>query len=378
MKPRTWLRSNLRVLGLISLTALLVASIFILMPGEASKNPLNDALSGGSHALTSLGRSYDSIISYSQMDLEKTRELLQAARASLDQARARLRSAGHTEDEYVLNLIKNYDVLSQSSDAVAQGTENLLEADIHISAALDHYSQNRFEEASKEAVQGLQILTPLIEDLDETRIDLTDLNYQYIPAGQRVEVDQATERYDEAVEIYKQYIHLLESLMLSPQSLETRQELDELFRQLQSAMAQGDYEKAQSLLQMIQTMVENLKTPQHQQAAQAASQLDPSLLQGEASQAARDLKSRLKTNPQLDMLESYLEALQKYMEASELFQQGDVEGAMKAMNEGMEALGEGMASGQGANDPEIERLYTGLTEAFASLEMEMRGEPQKG
>ncbi len=317
---------------------------------------------------------------------EEARDVLTAALTSLESGRARLDAAGNTDDEYVLRMVENYQTLAESSGVMSKGVENLLSINDDLKSALDNYWRGEYEEASQNASVCLQTLTPLVSDFERWNQSLNDLDYRYIASGQREQTEQAVQQYRSAMKTYLQYILLLRSLQEGANYLEMRQLIDEYLRQLQSSIARGDYDAAREIIQEISRILQSLGGQNYQNAAAAASQLDPNALSGGATQAAQDLKTRLKPTEGIEGLEEYLESLQKYLEALEYLEQGDLQSAQQAANEGLEGLGQGsgqgdgqgtgMGSGQG--DLELQNLYQGLTEAFNSLLMRIRGEPDQG
>jgi len=160
--------------------------------------------------------------------------------------------------------------------------------------------------------------------------------------------------------------------------LEMRQLIDEYLKQLQSAIARGDHEAAQELLEEISKILQSLKDQNYQNATATASQLDPNALSGEASEGAQDLKTRLKSKEGIDDFERYLESLEKYLEALGYLEQGNLQSAEQAVNEGLSILGQGPGIGLGQGDSELQNLYEGLAEAFNLLLMRIRGQPDQG
>ncbi len=376
-------RANLKLLVLLIAAALIIAAtLLVIIPRSSGENPLTDALEGGDSALTAIGRSYESLTHFTEDDEEQAVDLLNAARASLENSRAKLTSAGRTEDEYVLNMVENYQILAEASEVMAEGVENLLAVSDNMERALDQYGRGEYEEASEEASYCLGILTPLLDDFETWNDSLNGLSYRYIASGHRDQVGQATGQYRSEMEIYAQYVLLLRCLAEGAEFLEVRQQIEEYLRQLQSAIANGDYDTSHELLQEISNLLQSLKDPKYQNATTSASQLDPSLLSGEASKAAQELKMRLKTPEGIEELENFFESLKKYLEALELLKRGDLPKAEQAAEEGLEGLGEGSGEGQGGEpgtgDLELERLFAGLREAFNSLLMRIRGQPEQG
>jgi DNA-binding GntR family transcriptional regulator len=139
--------------------------------------------------------------------------------------------------------------------------------------------------------------------------------------------------------------------------------------QLQSAIANNDYQKAQDLRQRISQILQSLQDSKYQNAADTASQLDPSLLSGTALDVAQELQNRLRNLEGINAFQNYLQSLQKYMDALRLLEQGDREGAAQIINEEL-----GNLEQYQGGDPELQGLYGGLREAF----MHLRDPPKQG
>ena len=117
-----------------------------------------------------------------------------------------------------------------------------------------------------------------------------------------------------------------------------------------------------------------LEGPDYQKAAEAASQLDPSLLGNFAYDAAQDMIDRFYSIEGIQSFENYLESLKSFVKSSRSFDQGDMEAALGALTEGLSLLSEGRSLA----DPSIQPYYTALESAFDSLQMKMRGQPDLG
>lgn len=376
MQKITGLKTPLKLLIALTMIALLVAVAFlsIRMGGGSEQNLLNEAVEGGESAITAVGRSYESLTRFVQENLMQAEEILEAARTSIDYAKAKLTSAGRTEDEFTLRMVENYKIISGASEVMAQGVDNLLTMSDSLQNALNHYRQGEYEEAAQQASQGLGVLTPLLTDLEEWNSSWDGLNYHYIAAGHRDRVNHAVGQYRSEYEIYSQYILLLRSLLEGKDYLETRELIDEKLRQLQSAIANEDYENAQRLLQEISELLQTLKDPKYENATAMASKLNPELLEGNAFDTALDLKTRLKDAEGIEGFENYIQSLEKFVEASNYFADGKPEAAEQSANEGIGILAQGQASG----DPELQNLYRGLGEAFNSLLMHIKGPQPPG
>lgn len=374
MHKITGLKMPLKLLIALTMAALLIAVAFLSINiGGGGKNILNEAVEGGEYALTAVGRSYESLTHFVQENQTQAEDLLRAARTALDVAKAKLTSAGRTEDMFTLRMVENYQIISGASEVMAQGVDNLLTISDNLQNALNYYNQGEYEMAAQQASQGLDVLTPLLTDLKEQNSSLDGLNYNNIASGHRDRVKNAVSQYRSEYEIYLQYNLLLRSLLEGKDYLETRELIDEKLRQLQSAIANEDYETAERLLKEIAEQLEALKDPKYENATATASQLNPELLEGNAFDVSQDL-NRLKDLEGIQEFENYLQSLEKYTEASNYLAQGNPQAAEQAANQGMGILGQGQAS----DDPELQRLYTGLGEAFNSLLMRIRGQPDQG
>jgi len=371
------LKTPLKLSIALTLIALLIAVAFLSIHiGGGGQNVLNEAVEGGEYALKAVGRSYESLMHFVQENQTQAEELLKAARTSVDNAKAKLTSAGRTEDQYTLRMVENYKIISGASEVMAQGVDNLLTISDSLQNALDYYSQGEYEMASQQASQGLDVLTPLLTDLKEWNSSLDGLNYNSIASGHRDRVKHAVSQYRGEHEIYFQYILLLRSLLEGKDYLETRELIDEKLRQLQSAIANEDYETAQRLRQEISELLQTLKDPKYENATTTASKLNPELLEGNAFDVSLDLKTRLKNLKGIQEFENYLQSLEKFVEAlSYLAQENpDPQAAEKSANEGIGILEQALE----LSDPELQKLYTGLGEAYNSLLMRIKGQPDLG
>ena len=376
------LKNSLKLALFLVVLALVIVAVFlsnILYIG--SGNALTEAIEGGESTLTAIGRSHESLTNFMQDKEGLAGELLKAAHASQDNAKARLASAGLTEDNFVLNMVENYGILFDSSQVMTQGVDNLLAISDDLEKTLNHYRQGEYEEAAEEASVCLQNLTPLVDHFGTRNQSLENLNYRYIASGHRNRVKQAIAQYRDEMRIYNEYILLLESILGGDDYLKAMDAINELFDQLQHALAEKDYENAQRLLEEISEQLQLLKDQQYQNAASTASEIDPSLLDGDAFNTAQDVKNQLKDLEGIQGFENYLEGVRGYMEALSSFEQGDLEAAGNAIDQGLSLLGQG-ESGLGGNlgDADIQRFYTGLRGAFDSLrsQMQIRGQPDQG
>ena len=371
------LKTSLKLALPLAVLALAIVAVFlnnILITGGG--NALTEAIEGGESTLTAIGRSHESVTNFVQDEEELAGDLLKAARASQDNARARLVSARHTEDDFVLNMVENYGILFDSSQVMTQGVDNLLTISDDLEKTLNHYRQGEYEEAAEEASVCLQTLTPLVDQFGRWNQSLEDLSYGYIASGHRNRVKQAIAQYRDEMRIYDEYILLLESIINGVDYLKTMDSIDKLFDQLQHALASENYETAQHLLEEILERLQLLKDPQFQNAASTASELDPSLLDGTAFNTAQDVRNRLKDLEGIQEFENYLEAVMEYIEALSLFEEGNLEATEEAINQGLLLLGQG----ENLADIDVQRFHTALREDFNSLSarMQLKDQPEQG
>lgn len=366
-------KANAKFLLPVIMIIFILVAIFLSTHVGGGENALSEAIEGGELILTSISRNNQSITHFVENDKEQARQLLEAARASLDNAKAKLSAAKRTTDPYVRTMLANYQTLSEASDIMAQGVDNLLAISDNLENAINHYVQGAYENASAEASYSLQILTPLLSDFEKHNVSLNGLDYSYIPSGQRDRVKQAVNQYKRTMEIYNQYVLLLKILQNETDYLNLSRLIEEYMQQLQRAANIRDYETAHNLLQEISNVLQSLRSPTHQSAADMASQLDPSLLSGLTSQAARDLQTRLRNLEGIEDFENYLRSLERYLEASNYLERGELEEAELAVSEGLEMLEQGRGV-----DPQLQGFFTALREAFNSLQMRIRGQPDQG
>ncbi len=373
MQKTTRLKVNLKLLVPLIVIVLVVAAVFLSTQTGSGEDALSEGIGGGELALTSVGRNYESLEHFVRDDEKQAEQLLEAARASLENAMAKLGSAGRTDDEYVLSMLDNYLTVSQASDVMAQGVENLLAISNRLDNAVNYYLRGEYESASTEASYCLQVLTPLLSHFETCNENLDDLDYRFIPSGQRSRLTQAVNQYRSEMEIYNQYTLLLRSLLEGTDYLESSEAIEEYMRELLRAIDEGDDETVQELLQEISSILQSLKEPEYQNAADVASKLDPNLFSGMTLEIAQDLKMRLKNSEGIDEFENYLRSLEKYIEALNYLEQEDLEKAEQSVYDGLEILEQGQGS-----DSELRGLYTGLREAYSSLLMYIKGQPEQG
>ncbi len=376
MRKFIGLRNGLKFTLLLGVLALVVTAVFLnIIHISGESNPLTEAIEGGESTLTAIGRSHESLTNFVKDEEELAEELLKAAETSQEYAKARLTSARHTDDDFVLNMAENYGILLDSSHVMTQGVDNLLAISDELEQTLNYYRQGAYEEAAEEASVCLQTLTPLVDQFELWNQSLDGVHYQYIASGHRDRVKHAFVEYRDEMNIYLEYILLLESITEGVDHLKEMDSINELFDQLQHALANEDYENAQSILDKISEQLQQLlKDPQYQDAASTASELDPSLLDGDAFNTAQDVKNQLKDSEGIQAFENYLESLREYMEALSSLEQGDTEAAEEAIAQGLSLLGEG----ENLADAQVQRFYTALRGAFNSLRMRIKGQLPPG
>lgn len=368
-------KDNLKLLVPLVAISLLLAVFFLTTQPSPSEDALNEGIEGGELTLTSVDRNYESLVHFTHDDERQAEQLLDGARTTLEDAKIKLGSAGRTDDEYVLSMLDNYLTVSEASDVMSDGIENLLSVSDSLENAIYHYLQGEYENASTEASNCLQVLNPLQSSFETSEEDLNDMDYRFIPSGQRDQVTQAINQYRSEKEIYNQYVLLLESLDEGIDYLQASNTIDENMRELLRAMSEGNYEAVQSLLQENSDILQSLKNPEYQNVADMASKLDPNLFGGIDFEIAQDLKTRLKTLQRIDEYMNYLRSLEKYVEALDFLEQNQLEKAEQSVLEGLAMLGQGQGQG---SDSELQGLYTGLGEAHTSLLMHIKGQPDQG
>jgi hypothetical protein len=372
MKNTSRWKINPKILIIIAIAAIVVAAVF-LSTQTRGEDSLSEAVEGGELTLTSVGRNYESLTQFVQNDEEQTRQLLEAARATLENARAKFGSARRTSDEYVLGMLDNYESVVQASDVMALGVDNLLLVSKNLTDAIDFHRQKEFEKASAQAAYCLTVLEPLLSDFETSNTALSDINVVYIPSGQRDRLTLRISQYGNEAAVYNQYVLLLRSILEGEDYLKLNAQLEDLMRQLQSAIANNDDQAAQDdLRQQISNILQQLRDPSYQNAADTASQLNPNSFSGAASDAAQELRNKLRDLEGIDAFENYLQSLEKYLEATRHFEQGETAEAEQDINEGLSIL-----QGQ-ATDQELEGLYAGLRQAFNTLELRIKGQPPQG
>jgi hypothetical protein len=305
---------------------------------------------------------------------EMAADLLTHAKASQEYAEVRLTSSKNSKDTFLLNMIENYWMLLNSSHVMTQGVDNLLTISDDSKETLNYYREGAYEEAAEKASVCLQTLTPLVEQFEPWNHTLDGVDYSYLVSGQKDRVKNAIGQYKDEMRIYLAYISLLESIEKGVDYLNVMDNVNNLFDQLQHAIANQDYASVPELLQQISNQLQLLKGPNHQNAASIASKIDPSLLDGSAFNTAQDLKNLLKDLEGIQGFENYLESVAKYAEALNYVDQGDLQAAEEAIEQGTSLLGQG----QTLSDLYVQKYYTALENAFNTLKMRIRGPQPEG
>jgi hypothetical protein len=374
MNRTTKLKINSKLVIVLAIVALIIVAFFLSRQTGGGIDTLSEAMEGGELTLTSVGRNYESLMQFVQSNETQARQLLEGARVALEDAKAKLNSAGaRTSDEYVRGMLDSYQKITQASNVMSQGVENLLHVNENLTSALDCYSQKNFDEAAQQAAYCLKVLEPLLKDFDASNTTLNEMNVFYIPSGQRDLLTVRVEQYRNETKIYNQYVLLLRAIVGGKDYLQMNAQLEDYMRQLQSALANNDYAAADELLQEISQILQTLRSSQYQEAAEGASQLDPSMLSGSASDVGKDLRNQLRNLEGINAYERYLESLQKYLEALKQSNEGNSSGAEQSINQGLGLLGQGQGT-----DPELQGLYEGLREAFNTLQLNIRGPQPPG
>jgi len=368
----TRLKLSTKLLVLTTVGVLLVAVLFLGTQRGGGEDAFSETLQGGELALTSVNRNYESLTEFVQADKAQSSQLLDAARLALENANGKLDSAKRTEDPYVLGMLDNYQRVAQASGVMAEGVGNLLAVNQNLTDAIYYYSQKDFVKASEQAAYCLQVLTPLLADFKASNTTLEGINVFYVPSGHRDRLTLGVSQFKTEMQIYRQYVLFLRTLLEGRDYLQKNAALDDYLRQLQSAITNEDYEAAQQLLEEISKLIQSLKNPDDQNAADTASELDPDSL-GDSTLPADELKNRLRDLERLGSFENYLRSLQKYLEALRNLEQGENEQAEQAINEGLGILGQGQAS-----DSELQGMYEGLRQSFNTLSQRIKGQSDQG
>jgi hypothetical protein len=356
----------------VVIVAVLLFSLFTINP---VRNPLTDAIESGESTLKAVDRNHESMVKFASELTDEAEELLKTAQTSQEQAKVGLTYARHTDDEFVLNMAQNYGSLLESSQVMNQGVECLLTVNDNLQKALNYYSQRSYSLAADSASICLQSLEPLVGNFDAGNQSLERINYRYLASGQKDQVKYAVLEYKDAMSIYLQYIELLKTLKQGAAYMKKADEIDNLFSQMQNNLANDAYENAKQLLDELSRQLEGLKSPDFQNAASLASQLNPSLLSGLAHNTAEDLKNQLKDLKGIDSFENYLKAVEKYREASMYLANGETTKAEETTNQALAMLAQ--SEGQPGQGSDTSRYSEALEFALNSLKMQIRGQPDQ-
>jgi hypothetical protein len=374
MRKFIGLKTGLKLILFFGVLALVITSVFLANIRGEQGNSLTEAIEGGESVLTAIGRSHESLTNFVKDKEEMAADLLTHAKASQEYAEVRLTSSKNSKDTFLLNMIENYWMLLNSSHVMTQGVDNLLTISDDSKETLNYYREGAYEEAAEKASVCLQTLTPLVEQFEPWNHTLDGVDYSYLVSGQKDRVKNAIGQYKDEMRIYLAYISLLESIEKGVDYLNVMDNVNNLFDQLQHAIANQDYASVPELLQQISNQLQLLKGPNHQNAASIASKIDPSLLDGSAFNTAQDLKNLLKDLEGIQGFENYLGSVAKYAEALNYVDQGDLQAAEEAIEQGTSLLGQG----QTLSDLYVQKYYTALENAFNTLKMRIRGPQPEG
>ncbi len=356
----------------VVIVAVLLFSLFTINP---VRNPLTDAIESGESTLKAVDRNHESMMKFASELTDEAEELLKTAQTSQEQAKVGLTYARHTDDEFVLNMVQNYGSLLESSQVMNQGVECLLSVNDNLQKALNYYSQRSYSLAADSASICLQSLETLVGNFDAGNQSLERINYRYLASGQKDQVKYAVLEYKDAMSIYLQYIELLKTLKQGAAYMKKADEMNDLFNQMQNNLANNAYENAQQLIDDLSRQLEGLKSPDFQNAASLASQLNPSLLSGLAHNTAEDLKNQLKDLKGINSFENYLKAVEKYREASMYLANGETTKAEETTNQALAMLAQ--SEGQPGQGSDTSRYSEALEFALNSLKMQIRGQPDQ-
>jgi len=356
----------------VVIVAVLLFGLFTINP---VRNPLTDAIESGESTLKAVDRNHESMVKFASELTAEAEELLKTAQTSQEQAKVGLTYARHTDDEFVLNMAQNYGFLLESSQVMNQGVECLLAVNDNLQKALNYYSQRSYSSAADSASICLQSLEPLVGNFEVGNQSIERINYRYLASGHKDQVKYAVLEYKDAMSIYLQYIELLNTLKQGAAYMKKADEIDNLFNQMQNNLANNAYENARQLLDELSRQLEGLKSPDFQNAASLASQLNPSLLNGLAHNTAEDLKNQLKDLKGIDSFENYLKAVEKYREASMYLANGETTKAEETTNQALAMLAQ--SEGQPGQGSDTSRYSEALEFALNSLKMQIRGQPDQ-
>jgi hypothetical protein len=373
MNKPAWVGKNAKILIVPVIAVLLIVAVFLSIQPGGSEDKLSLAIEGGELTLTSVGRNHESLSAFVQEEEENARELVDAARVAAQSAKPRLDSAKRVNDEYIQRMVGNFETLAAASNVMSQGIESLLLISPNMTSALDYYSNGKYERAANQSAYCLFVMVPLLSSFRQSDSAVNAMNIFFVPSGQRDRMTLSISQYKDEMETYNQYILMLQSLLKGKDYLRMNEQLEEYMRQIQSDISNGNYESAQQNLQAASQLASSMKDPGYQEAADQASQLNPSQLSGKAANTAQELRNKLRNLEGLDDLENYLRSLQKYLEALDRLQKGNPTEAQQALNEGLSILSQGQGK-----DEELQGMYDGLEAAFNELQLRIKGQPDQG
>src|SRR4030067_1260893 len=232
----------------VVIVAVLMFSAFNV---DTTRNPLTDAIESGEATFRAIDRNHESIVNFAKEHLAETEDLLKTAQISQEQEKMSRTYARHTDDEFVLNMAQNYGFLLESSYVMNQGVDNLLKIGDDLERALNYYSQRSYSSAADVASVCLQTLDPLVGNFDAKNQSLENINYRYLLSCQKDQVKYATIEYKDSMAIYLQYVQLLKSLKEGAAYKQKTDDINSLFSQIQTDLANGAYEDAEQRLEAL-------------------------------------------------------------------------------------------------------------------------------
>jgi hypothetical protein len=362
-------------------TVLILIVIFLLLTSldfNTTSNPLNDAIVSGESTLTAIDRNHQSILDFAKDQRDEAKVLLKTAQMSQEQAKASLTYARRTNDEFVLSMAQNYALLLDSSGVMNEGVNNLLTINDSLEKTFNNYWQGSYRAASDNASNCLQTLEPLVDQFTQKNQTLEQLNYRYLASGKKDQVKYAVTEFQDAMDIYLQYVQLLRTIKEGTAYLQETNKTNDLLNKLQHALASNSNEDTQQLLDELSKELEQLKDQRYQSAASLAAQIDPNLLNGVAQDIASDLKNQLKDVEDIQRFENYLNSVEKFNQASTYLANGQKDKAQQAADQALTMLAQGQGGSAGAKADDVQRYSEALEFALNSLEMQIRGQPDQG
>jgi hypothetical protein len=369
-------KTGLIIALLLGLLAIVLAGVMLNGMRSDNRNPLTDVLEAGDSAMAAVGRSYESLTSFVRADENLSRELLNLAHESQECADTKLTYVKRTapKSDPIITMAQNYGYLLNSSHIMTEGVDNLLTINDDLEETLYYYRQGAYENASEKASVCLQTLNPLVDQFKAYNQSIEGINYRFVASSHTSRMKQAVDEYRSATKIYLDYISLLKSIAEGADYLKAMGNLNDLFDQLQQALANNDYQAAQRIMDEISQQLQQLNNQSYQQAASTASEIDPKLFEGSVYNTALDVQNLLKDLKDIGELEKYLQSTGEYVKALEDLNQGNIEGAQEAIRKGLELLGPGQTS----SDIYLQRLLAGLRNAYNTLDLRIRGWPDIG